>query len=90
MMSASNWCSVLVVLTIAAGLRPLGAQSVAGASIEGTVADANGHPVAGAEVILRHPATGATYSTISRADGRYRLDVVPVDGPYTLLARSIG
>ncbi len=84
--------ALLVLILGAAGLGSprIAAQGIAGASVEGVAVDSTGRPVSGADIIVRHGATGAEYRTTTDVAGRFRLDVVPVRGPFVLQARAIG
>ena len=62
--------------------RPDG-QVVATAQISGTVQDASGSAVAGAEVKATQTGTGAIRTVTSGADGNYVLPSLPI-GPYSL------
>jgi hypothetical protein len=66
------------------------AQGITGASVTGTVVNANGAPVPGALVSILNTSTGARLAVTSRGGGEFLFDNVPVGGPYTLEARSIG
>ncbi len=64
------------------------AQSEAGsASIEGTVTDANGAIVAGANVSVKNSETGLERNVVSNNDGRFFVTVLPV-GTYTITVKS--
>ena len=83
--------TVGAVLLLVAGLSAsVAAQGVTTASVRGTITDDMGTPVDGATVLLVNQSTGQRFSGISRADGRYNIENVPVGGPYTLTARLIG
>jgi hypothetical protein len=64
-----------LLLTICAGY--LAAQSFAGGTVVGTVRDASGANVAGAEAVLSNPLTGFRIEARSDAEGRYRFENVP-------------
>jgi hypothetical protein len=64
--------------------RPV-SQGMAVGAVEGTVAGADGRPIAGAVVQAR----GANRSARAGTDGRYRLDSLPA-GVVELVARAIG
>ncbi|HJT88805.1 MAG TPA: carboxypeptidase regulatory-like domain-containing protein [Bryobacteraceae bacterium] len=68
-------------LTLAGGC--LWGQAITTAQIQGTVTDATGLAVAGAEVRATQTGTGAVRTTTSGADGGYVLTNLPV-GPYRL------
>jgi hypothetical protein len=64
------------------------AQQYSG-TITGTVTDAQGAAVPGADVTLTSAATGAVYKTTTSDQGVYSLAQVPV-GVYDLLAKKAG
>jgi len=53
-------------------------------SIRGTLTDAAGSPVEGAEVVVRDTRTGRTRATTSSSSGRFQLSGLSVGGPYTV------
>ena len=68
----------------------LRAQGVTSASLQGTVTDASGAPVVGAEVIGTHTPSGTTYRTVTRGGGTYNLPNVRVGGPYSVSVTANG
>ena len=66
------------------------AQGVTTSSITGIVTDANRSPLAGANVVALHEASGTTYSARTRGDGRVSLPGMRVGGPYKVTATYIG
>jgi hypothetical protein len=66
------------------------AQGVTGSALTGTVTKDKGGPVAGASILLRNPATGDSFHTVSNASGVYFVDNIPPGGPYTLTATAEG
>src|ERR1700730_1141567 len=69
---------------------PIKAQSLGNAgTIDGTVVDPSGSVVAKAQVILRHAVSGYTQSTVSAADGSFRLTNIPAN-PYRLEITAAG
>ena len=65
------------------------AQSTAVSQISGTVQDANGNAVVGAEVGLRQTETGFTRTVVTGTEGNYKITNLPV-GPYQLQVRKSG
>jgi len=53
-------------------------QATASSSLQGTVTDATGAAVVGAEVTITNAATGVTRTVKSGSDGSYRVDPLPV------------
>ena len=66
------------------------AQGTTSGSIEGTVVDVNGEPLAGANVVAIHQPTGSRYGAATRSNGRYTLKNVRVGGPYIVQVTFIG
>ena len=86
-----------LILTVAAALalvtgasaRLLG-QGITTGAVSGTVTDANGQPVEGAQVQLRNPKTGASAGALTRANGQYNISGVEPDPGYAVTVRRIG
>ena len=68
----------------------LDAQGVTTGSIAGTATDSAGAPLDGARVVAVHVPSGTTYSTATRADGRFTLPGMRVGGPYQVTATHVG
>ena len=73
-------CLVLALLLLAPAF--LAAQDAA--SITGVVTDPSGAVVSGADVHLQNPQTGATYKTVTNAEGSYTLNQVKPGPGYTI------
>jgi Carboxypeptidase regulatory-like domain/TonB dependent receptor-like, beta-barrel len=67
----------------------LSAQTISTSQIRGTIVDATGAPVPGAQVTLTQTATGAVRTATSGTDGVYTLPELPV-GPYQLTVTKQG
>lgn len=65
-------------------------QGTTTGSIEGSIADASGELLPGANVVAVHMPTGTEYGTSSRADGRYTIRNVRIGGPYEVRVTFIG
>ena len=78
-----------MLLMVAAAAPELIAQGVTSGSMTGVVRADRG-PVAGSRVVAVHQPSGTSYSTTSRADGRFVLPAMRVGGPYTVTAIAIG
>lgn len=78
-----------LVLVTGASARLL-AQGVTSGAISGTVTDANGAPVEGAQIQVRNTKTGASAGGITRANGQYNIQGVEPDAGYSITARRIG
>src|ERR1700676_4949948 len=62
---------ILLALWLAYG-TPVGAQ-VAGASLSGTVTDASGGAIGGAQISVKNIATGVVTTTTAHSDGHYEI-----------------
>ncbi|MFY9689491.1 MAG: TonB-dependent receptor [Candidatus Acidiferrales bacterium] len=67
----------------------LSAQTISTSQIRGTIVDATGAPVPGAQISLTQTATGAVRTATSGTDGDYLLPELPV-GPYQLSVTKEG
>jgi hypothetical protein len=79
-----------IALIVFLRVPPLPAQGVAGAVIQGMVVDSLDHPVPGAVVILRHPASGNEYRAVADERGRFRIEAQPAVGPWSLMVGALG
>jgi hypothetical protein len=68
----------------------LEAQGVSTAAAAGRITDADGLPLAGARVEIRHTDTGATTVVLTAGDGRFYLPNLRPGGPYVLTVGKIG
>src|SRR4249919_4378274 len=68
---------------------PAFAQSTS-AGVGGMVTDANGAPVAGAEVTITHVESGTASRVVTDASGRFSVRGLRVGGPYTITATKSG
>src|SRR3954469_8673397 len=81
--------AMAVALVTGASARLL-AQGITTGAVSGTVTDANGTPVEGAQVQLRNTKTGASAGGITRANGQYTIQGIEPDDRYSLTIRRIG
>jgi hypothetical protein len=79
-------CAMLVAL--AWGANRAWAQEVT-ASITGTVTDASGAAIVGANVTVKSVERGVTYTAVTNGDGLYRISQLPV-GSYDLKVEKTG
>src|SRR5215472_10038040 len=79
---------VLAVGFLLLGAKPLYAQIDTG-SILGTVSDASGAPIHGANVTLTNEGTNAELSTTTGSDGSFKFTPVKI-GSYKLTATYVG
>jgi hypothetical protein len=66
------------------------AQGITTGAIAGRVTDEAGQPLASAQIVIRNRNSGFTIGTMTREDGRYRVQNIEPGGPYTVTARRIG
>lgn len=86
----SGWLTLFVCSIATSPLRTAFAQGVAGASVRGSVSTEPGSPIANARVSLVSASTGNVFKTVTRDDGGFAFENVPVGGPYSLEATAIG
>src|SRR5260370_4930758 len=79
---------LVVICGLALVCLPAFAQQTTG-QIEGTVFDAQGAAVVGAEITATDPNTGFTRATISGSSGNYSIPLLP-PGTYNLTVKSKG
>jgi len=66
------------------------AQGVTTAALNGTVTDAKGQTLPGANIVAVHTSSGSIFGAASRTDGRFNIPGMRVGGPYTVTATYIG
>jgi hypothetical protein len=81
-------CTLGLVCLVAISASRLNAQAVTG-NISGTVTDASGAVIAGANIQVKNTATGVTQTTVSNAQGRYNVPDLTV-GTYDVQASNSG
>ena len=84
-----GWRTLALAATVLLS-APAFAQSVTTSTITGTVTDAAGLPLPGANVVAVHLPTGTQYGTATRVDGTFRLPNLRVGGPYRVRATFLG
>ncbi|MDQ6625803.1 MAG: carboxypeptidase regulatory-like domain-containing protein [Verrucomicrobiota bacterium] len=65
-------------------------QGVTSSSLGGTVTDASGAPVTGAEITAVDTSSGTRYTSVTRAGGRFDISNVRTGGPYRVTASANG
>lgn len=83
----------LFVLALAVNLvfqQGLFAQGVTTSSLSGTVTDASGEPLIGANVVAIHLPSGTTYGTSTDIDGTFNIANMRVGGPYKITSSYTG
>ncbi len=92
-MHVRRYLGLFSILGIAAlGLLPIAAraQSRTSSAIRGTVVQEDGTPVSGAEVVVRHQATGAERATLTNANGAFLVLLLQPGGPYSVTVSNLG
>jgi len=79
----------LSVALVAVPVR-LFAQGVTSSALGGTVTDASGAPVVGAEVTAVDTSSGSRYTGVTRAGGRWDIANVRTGGPFRVTASANG
>lgn len=82
------WCVLLGVFVVCSSSYSIRAQAVTG-NISGTVTDASGAVIAGAQVVVTNTATGTSTTLTSNDEGRYNAPDLVV-GPYEVKASKEG
>jgi hypothetical protein len=80
---------VLLALAIVAGAFTAYGQISSAAPISGAVTDPAGEVVAGARVVVKHEATGATFTTTTVGNGAFTIPALN-PGTYTVTVTSAG
>jgi hypothetical protein len=88
-MKRSFLTKLLLLLFACVTAHELSAQTTQ-ASIIGIITDENKKPVQGATVQLVNESTGFTTATLTNAKGEYIFKELPLGGPYTIKATSVG
>lgn len=78
----------VVMLVMSTGLAL--SQGVTTSGISGTVTEANGQPLPGANVVATHLPSGTRYGAVSNLEGKYSIPGMRVGGPYRLSVSFIG
>ena len=78
----------LFLLVLSSGLAM--SQGVTTSGITGTVTEANGQPLPGANVVATHLPSGTRYGAVSNVEGKYSIPGMRIGGPYRLSVSFIG
>jgi len=81
---------LLLLIFFTAMSSLLFAQGVTTSAINGTAADNNGNPLAGANVVAVHEPSGTSYGAATRVSGRYDIPNMRVGGPYLITVSYVG
>src|ERR1700736_5216535 len=83
--------SVLVLAAVCLGYSSPVHGQVAGASLSGTVTDASGGAIAGAQISVKNIATGVVTTTTTSTDGNYDMpNLLPGEYRVTISADNFG
>ncbi|MCS6990070.1 MAG: TonB-dependent receptor [Chloroherpetonaceae bacterium] len=80
---------LFLFLTLCASARSW-AQGVTTSSIVGSVSDAKGEALIGAQVVAEHVPSGTKYGGVTQVNGRFALQGLRVGGPYKVTAKYVG
>src|SRR3954465_7049987 len=81
---------LLILVALLALPAKLGAQGTTSSSIGGTITDASGNPVVGAQITVVDTSPGTRYDSVSRAGGRWDVSNILSGGPYRVTASANG
>ena len=82
--------TVLVFAGITMLQQGLYAQGVTTSSLSGTVTDASGEPLIGANIVAIHVPSGTMYGTTTNLDGTFNIPNMRVGGPYKITTSYTG
>lgn len=89
-MKFTNVLRCLATLILAFAFNGAFAQGVTTASMDGTIRDANGEALIGANIVAVHQPTGTTYGNATNLDGIFRVPYMKIGGPYTVTVSYTG
>ena len=83
-------CLILIAFVKTVQLQGLYGQGVTTSSLSGSVTDAAGEPLIGANVVAIHVPSGTTYGTSTDIDGTFNIANMRVGGPYKITSSYTG
>ena len=89
-LAITKWKMAAAIALVIAGTSSLVAQGITTGAISGRVVSTTGEVLPGATVVALHVASGTTYGTSTRENGRYVIPNVRVGGPYTVTVSLVG
>lgn len=92
MVNRYSMLSILLLLLVSffISTSSINAQVVTTSSMNGTVTDANGDALPGANIIALHQPSGTQYGTSTRLDGKFNINGMRVGGPYDVTVSFVG
>lgn len=85
---------IIIVALFAFGMLFLNSNQTYGqatnATVKGKIIDAGGLPLMGATIIVKNTATGFTSGTTTNETGNYKIQQLPLGGPYSVTAKFLG
>ncbi len=91
MLKTRLFLTVAMALALVTGASArLHSQGVTTGAISGTVTDANGTPIEGAQIQVRNSKSGASAGGLSRSNGQYSIQGIEPDANYSVTVRRIG
>lgn len=89
-MRTNNKTIMSLLIIVSFMFSTLQAQGVTTAELAGSVSDADGTGMEGANIVATHEPSGITYGTTSRTGGVFNVPNMRVGGPYTVTVSYIG
>jgi outer membrane receptor protein involved in Fe transport len=86
----TKWFAIALLALLCLGTSTVMAQGVTTAAIAGKIQSSTGEALPGANIIAVHTASGTTYGTSSRPNGRYTIPNVRAGGPFTVTVSFVG
>ncbi|MFS4468708.1 TonB-dependent receptor [Maribacter sp. 2210JD10-5] len=81
---------LLLSLIFFLGMSSVVLGQATNASIKGKVTDAEGVPLMGTTIIVKNNATGFTSGSVTNENGNYKIQQLPLGGPYQITAQYLG
>ncbi len=87
--SMKKWLKAVSILSVCLFTATAVAQQTV-SSMRGSVTDASGAPLGGAEVLVRDEATGFTRSTFTNSNGEFSVRNLPISSDYSVTVSNDG
>lgn len=82
--------TILILLCLLGGTTTTFGQGLTSSSMNGSVLDPTGVPLAGANILVIHNPSGTKYGSATDFDGLFRIANMRVGGPYTVTISYLG